>query len=728
MGRTPEYGRLKGVMVRRLYHQEPIITSALARILRINIERYKGMSRGEENKSRMSSGACCSTATVHAPRLTQTKSNNTTKDSQHPSKKTAHKVIRMRYRKLRKVRNEIRLLTIINNDTSPLTCTLEHVSLSTSPSYKALSYSWGSQNATKPVIINGSTIAVTTNLETALRQFRSEGHGWLWIDALCINQGDLAERSEQVLRMGTIFSAASEVIAWLGPQKWDSDLAMRFMREFGKVAAEELKTEPFLNWSKPISRGECRADEEKSWVALDGLFNRPYWTRLWVVQELMLARRVVLRCGDAEAAFDDLCAAVRIADRRAFHPAFTDGAQRETHRRHIFCLFCLVFNKASGGTDGFQPVDLLIALSYTKYHVATDLRDKVYGILALTTNGAEMVGRPSYDEGTEDLYIRLTRSLLSTRERSDFIAFKPTERNFGLKLPTWALDLSAPCFPSDPLRESCFHVPLLWPESDSSMNESEAAEVPLAGDRHVLKIEGVLVDVVDGFGVAQYDVGGSVIVQPDNSYNGYDSDLDMRYAIINSIFQRWNPIQDLVEGEGTAQLIRLGWKWLWQPSGRTTIVPWQQALLQFQDQNRDLLIAGRRLEDWALDAPENLPLKVWQKLWKQKLREEDLTDGTAKNLLVNYMFPEFQAWNSWSRKIVVTRRGYVGSVHPQAQKGDLICCLKNCWNPVVLRAVDDGFFQLIGNAEMHGFDKGMKGFIELQKNIDEGRAETFQLI
>jgi hypothetical protein len=72
MGRTPEYGRLKGVMVRRLYHQEPIITSALARILRIDIEGYEGISRGEERTRLVPAAALPQFMHLASPRLKAT--------------------------------------------------------------------------------------------------------------------------------------------------------------------------------------------------------------------------------------------------------------------------------------------------------------------------------------------------------------------------------------------------------------------------------------------------------------------------------------------------------------------------------------------------------------------------------------------------------------------------------------------------------------------------------
>jgi hypothetical protein len=181
---------------------------------------------------------------------------------------------------------------------------------------------------------------------------------------------------------------------------------------------------------------------------------------------------------------------------------------------------------------------------------------------------------------------------------------------------------------------------LIWPEVDLHTAEPIILDDPGGEDCCVLKIEGLLLDVINGVGVTQDEIGGSEVVQPDNKSNGYNSDIDMRYAIVNGIFHLWHPIEGVVEGEGTAQLIHLGWKKLWQPNKRTSIVPREKALIRWQDQNRDLLIAGRRLEDWALQGPDELPLKIWSKLWEKKnLQEKDLRNGVAQNLLVDYIFP-----------------------------------------------------------------------------------------
>jgi len=90
--------------------------------------------------------------------------------------------------------------------------------------YSALSYVWGESEVKKNVTVNGLSIAVTPNLANALSNIRStilpllEAEGtapYIWADALCINQTDIIERNEQVMRMGRIYKSASHVLSWL---------------------------------------------------------------------------------------------------------------------------------------------------------------------------------------------------------------------------------------------------------------------------------------------------------------------------------------------------------------------------------------------------------------------------------------------------------------------------------------------------------------------------------
>ena len=126
----------------------------------------------------------------------------------------------------------IRLLSVEpdpdNAIPNTIICSLSLVDTTKNPIYHCLSYTWGSPfssiaaQTVSPgqVICNGGCVQVTENLFAALTTLRNQAPEQLrcvWIDALCINQGDISERSDQVARMGSIYSCAVSVIVWLGP-------------------------------------------------------------------------------------------------------------------------------------------------------------------------------------------------------------------------------------------------------------------------------------------------------------------------------------------------------------------------------------------------------------------------------------------------------------------------------------------------------------------------------
>jgi hypothetical protein len=103
----------------------------------------------------------------------------------------------MEYSALDTDANEIRLLTLLPDDENGrVCCTLMHVSLINPPEYVALSYCWGDQAITREITINGVQVQITTNLESALRHLFCH-YKCLWVDAICINQQDKAERSQR---------------------------------------------------------------------------------------------------------------------------------------------------------------------------------------------------------------------------------------------------------------------------------------------------------------------------------------------------------------------------------------------------------------------------------------------------------------------------------------------------------------------------------------------------
>lgn len=131
------------------------------------------------------------------------------------------------YKPLDVTKEEIRLLVLhppLVAD-STLRCSLLHTGFAshsiyapTVPPYEALSYVWGDPNFCIPIWLNDTEVWLTPNLAYALSTLRLEcGDRVLWVDALCINQLDIAERAHQVTLMRKIYSRCERDLAWVGP-------------------------------------------------------------------------------------------------------------------------------------------------------------------------------------------------------------------------------------------------------------------------------------------------------------------------------------------------------------------------------------------------------------------------------------------------------------------------------------------------------------------------------
>ena len=167
-------------------------------------------------------------------------------------------------------------------------CTLSHVKFGDMPQYEALSYAWGDDTVKRTILLNEENFEVGENLAAALINIRGlesagETPRALWIDAICINQSDLAERSRQVRFMPYIYQRAQMVLVWLGSGS-----------SFKDHCASEYDLSK-MNIPKQNSQGFPTLDSQSAKKSrLLELCHRPYWKRLWIIQEIGKARRLRL--------------------------------------------------------------------------------------------------------------------------------------------------------------------------------------------------------------------------------------------------------------------------------------------------------------------------------------------------------------------------------------------------------------------------------------------------
>ena len=188
-------------------------------------------------------------------------------------------------------RKQIRLLSFATGAGSePLVLELTAFDLSSPPPFTALSYMWGGRSGRKYITINGQSIQVRRNCYYALRQLQSAAalSIYYWIDAISIDQSNTRERGHQVQMMAYIFACAEQVVVSYGTDTPESKAFTRMVQDLSAGLSRQGDDQIRKN-------GELTAQEL---AGLLDLTQRSYWHRMWIVQELAMAKSVVILVRD----------------------------------------------------------------------------------------------------------------------------------------------------------------------------------------------------------------------------------------------------------------------------------------------------------------------------------------------------------------------------------------------------------------------------------------------
>ena len=360
-----------------------------------------------------------------------------------------------RYENFRKSKDEIRLLTLVPGKFSePVRVTLQITPFDPNepPVYEALSYTWGSTDVPVPLAIGQSTnetISITRNLAAALPHLRYRNRPRiLWIDAICINQLDLAERSEQVQLMGDIYKSAVRVIAWIGAESDNSSLALDILESVGMSLEVDWIT---FSMRSKFSDTTCTswADEsqeiplkETEMRAVVQILQRPWFTRLWVQQEVRLgAKAAVLVCGSKLISWQAFCKvmfALRVKPyQRGILPKAGILPVKFNHLVDLIASMCMPIEQRDFG----DRVDL------ANKSICSDPRDKVYALLSIQEQGGYKLDVvPNYAASVPQVYMATTLQVL--KQSCDTNILRSCELradgNYFMAMPSWVPDFSIP--------------------------------------------------------------------------------------------------------------------------------------------------------------------------------------------------------------------------------------------------------------------------------------------
>jgi hypothetical protein len=296
------------------------------------------------------------------------------------------------YSRLHLSQKEIRLFELLpKSNSEEIQGSFVYADLSNCPAYTALSYTWGEPKRIRKVKLHGSNaIKVRSNLSNFLCQQAEtiDTPKLFWIDAICIDQDNIHERNHQVNLMKEIYANATDMHIWLGNEAETSDIAMDFIRD---KAALGLKP-------KGIGfRTPWRRDEGK---ALCELLERPYWRRMWIIQEVAHAQKITVGCGSKT--FDWECLETFYLTLKKIEDTGWFAHQQYAINILQSSACIMVWQRAYWRHPQTPAPALKDLIELFQDWKCTDVRDKVFALINMAT--VETRIDPDYSLTARDIY------------------------------------------------------------------------------------------------------------------------------------------------------------------------------------------------------------------------------------------------------------------------------------------------------------------------------------
>lgn len=563
-----------------------------------------------------------------------------------------------------------------------IVCSISIVGLDNLPRYHALSYCWGDENAPRHLInLQGQPFQIRPNLFLALQQLRyPDRERVLWIDALCINQGDRNERSLQVSLMQHIYEFASEVVIWLGIADHDSDLAMTTLGQIS-VELESMSPQPpleeltLLPTSCALTAPNSVAKPEIS-VAVNRLFKRPYFSRVWIVQEVMTpVGEMKIICGAQIAPLEAIMrAGIAFANyhtRRMQAIAFNQNLRGEIHHRNLW-VGRQEYQASKTGDEASRGVATLLRNVWRHRHRGcSEAEDRIFAFLGISIDRGK-APRPDYTKPPEEVFEEYAAYFIKD-ERSLRILSLCTLDTRHREMPSWVPDwtVEATAGPSHPLTQwynpnvhkfsACGGQPYVVQYS------SDGNPLHVSSDMKVLHAEGIQCLTISLLGD---------MLQDEHAKPG---------SVSAGMWQRLRTWLSLVEQH-------VGDRY---PTGESrSEATWRTIVANVSS-------AGHL----AQSDVQGLGFDVWSRT-SQGGQGQELRNPTAQQAMVQFIGAVPSA--TYKRCLFFTQEGYIGLAPKGARVGDQIYLLFGAEVPYVLRRKGDDLqtFEVVGECYCHGIMEG----------------------
>lgn len=518
------------------------------------------------------------------------------------------------------------------------------------PGYEALSYTWGDPLDTRIVMLKDQPFQVTKNLEAALRNLRCQSTVQ---QAMTEFSGLTQFASIKMIFKNVMFRFVEWLIFTSRQFEWSSgsvkeiktaDKAISFINKY----SESLVTQETL--AKP-SEGFFRSMQFKDeWLALaQGILIRPWWSRVWIVQEVAVANELIVACGSHTVTWNVLTLFEFFAHQ--YHASEVAQALRSTDMNFVRNaqqgnIITYIRHKWRSG----KPLMLHQLVLDLRLFNASDAKDKLYAYLGLCVDAGAEYLNPDYSKATWQVYAQFAKHIILQQRKLDFIC---AGNNLKLTdgLPSWVPDFQKY---NDEIPVPLKGLDTLMEEHLYNVSAKKPMEVIFSDDLRALRATGLLVGTIAA--LAPY-------------WDPHRSTSDF-FEKLPSAFAKW---RDFFLLEGKSSESKYG-------SDRTQ--------LAFSK-----TLTADRLLDFKSDVsrftPEEGALEVWAKGIPQEF--EPHSDPVRRERLWSEHVRFWFEGPLMYRCLAFLDNGCIGLLPQIARVEDVVCILFGCDTPVVLRPQGEGY-------------------------------------
>jgi hypothetical protein len=632
--------------------------------------------------------------------------------------------------KYRPLPNEwsIRLLEVIYpKSRDEIYCSLVVKDVRSKPWYNCLSYTWGDPFPAKAsprkvdwgardysIICNNKTLKVTKNLRDAIWGLATSGRSGrrlhqIWIDAVCIDQDNIPERSAQVLQMHNIYRLAQSVIIWLGPETKSLDLAISVMHRVVSISPEDFSRAGMFHPDQDEPYMWMGIDKiyPYEWGACDDFFARTWFGRAWIFQEVVVARDLIVRCGSVEIPWNLVAHTSWFLNASQWDTRIGQGGDEKRNTiysaRYISRARQMMQSQKRLFSKGLT-YDFLLERGRSQFQ-ASDPRDMIYAVLGCCFLKFQAEVSVDYRKSVSDVYTEATQALiLFSRDLRFLTAVEDASVRKVENLPSWVPDYSIPPYP----------IPLQGLHQDGKTVYSAAGGTHRESFR--IRQVGKTV-VVSGFRFDRIvDIGETheELFACDTSMASLDRMLDpLDYRFITgetNIEAFWRTLVGNTESGVFPATLGLG-------KCFTSWVAWKMALIEKDKENTsnntDIAVIGE------VDGKGQLPTRKEILSCVASLkRMQQRSDAQATTYSRAMLFDNESSIVLSGRRLLRTEKRYLGLGPLSVKIGDEIFIIPGSNTPIILRKSSAESYCLVGEAYVHGTMQGEA----LSKNI--GRSEN----